>query len=117
MVNGALCICHQPEVSMDIFSGPAEHSDAVAAVPPPRPSHLLTEEGFSLMAKGFTAPTGQMLHPTIPESPLATDTFLELVPQLLPTRSPLLVTLAAVGLPQGALKPSHQQDAPDGPRK
>lgn len=38
-----LCICHESEVPVDIFPGPAKHSDLVAAVPPPRLSHLLAE--------------------------------------------------------------------------
>lgn len=83
---------------VDIFPVPAGHSNPVAAVPPLRPSHLLTEGGFSLTTKGVAAPTGQMLAPAMRESPLAADTFLELVPLLLPTCSPLLVTLADLGL-------------------
>lgn len=54
MVNGALCICCEPEVPVDIFPGPAKHSDLVAAVPPPRLSHLLAEGGCSLSVKGWS---------------------------------------------------------------
>ena len=82
-------------------------------MPLPRPSHLLAEGGFSLTTKGVAAPTGQTLALAMPESPLAADTFLELVHLFLPTRSALSVTLADLGLPQGALKPSRQQDDPD----
>lgn len=96
----------------DVFPGPAKQSDAAAAVPPLRQSHLLAEGGFSLTTKGIATPTVQTLALAMPESPLAADTFLELVPLLLSACSPLSVTLTDLGLPQRALKPSRQQDDP-----
>lgn len=112
MANGTLCICHEPEVPTDVFPGPAKQSDAATAVPPLRQSHLLAEGGFSLTTTGIATPTVQTLALAMPESPLAADTFLELVPLLLSTWSPLSVTLTHLGLPRRALKPSCQQDEP-----
>lgn len=73
MVNEALCICHESEVPVDIFPGPAKHSDLVAAVPPPRLSRLLAEGGCSLSIKGWS------FHILDAVPPNATDTFLELM--------------------------------------
>jgi len=95
---------------VDVFPGPAEHSDPAAAVPPPRHSHLLAEGGFSLTAEAIAAPTGQA-GPR--NARISSDTFLELVPLLQPTHSPLSVTVADLGLPQDALKSSNQQDDTD----
>ncbi|KAK4823602.1 hypothetical protein QYF61_003802, partial [Mycteria americana] len=51
------------EVPVDVSPGPAEHSNPAAAVPPPGPSHLLTERGFSLTTEGVAGPTGLFIIP------------------------------------------------------
>lgn len=117
MANGALCVCHELEVPVDLYPGPAKHSESATAMPPPRQRHPLPKGGSSLTAKSVAAPADQMLATAMPESPLAVDIFLDVVSLLLPTRSSLSVTVGDLGLPQGALKPNHQQDDPDAPRK
>lgn len=93
MANGALCTCHESEVPVDIFPGSAKQSDPVAALPPPRLSHLLAEGGCSLSIKGWSFHILDAGPPNAGFS-LAADTFLELV---IPFTNPFSMILADLG--------------------
>lgn len=71
-------MCHESEVPVDIFPGPAKHSIPEDATPQPRLSNLPAEGGCSLSIKGWSF---HILDAGPPNArfPLATDIFLELV--------------------------------------